>query len=93
VGCSRAEIAGLEANIHPVKTLLGFPPVLKSITSRKTDVSGVSSGGLLSQYLTKILKVPKRICLFFCASNVDILAVTLSSPLKIATSYDSAWTL
>jgi hypothetical protein len=44
-----AERAGLEANIQPEKSGRGVSPGRASTTSRKAALSGVSSGGCLSQ--------------------------------------------
>jgi len=55
-----AESAGLDANIHPRKTLTVGSPGLTSAISKNAALSGCSSGGRLSHVRAMIANVPKR---------------------------------
>jgi len=55
-----ADRAGEDANIHPLKTDVGSSFRLISRISRKAEVSGGSSGGVLLQDRAVISNVPKR---------------------------------
>ena len=54
-----AESAGLEANIQPTNCVTGASPSCVSTISRNAALSGVSSGGRLSQALAVISRLPK----------------------------------
>jgi len=81
-----AESAGLEANIQPRNRLTVGSAWRTSQISRKAALSGVSSGGRLSQVRAMISSAPKVTARPTGASIVSTRAVTLSSPWSTAIS-------
>jgi len=74
-----ADRAGEDANIHPLKTDDGSSFRLISRISRKAEVSGGSSGGVLLQDRAVISNVPKRTGWSIGTSRLETRAVILSS--------------
>ena len=81
-GCSTALKAGLDAYIQPRNSDTADSPGRVSQISKKAALSGVSSGGRLSQWRAMISSVPKRTVAPIEASIVETRAVTLSRPCR-----------
>jgi hypothetical protein len=81
-----ADKAGLEANIQPRKMPFAGSPGRTSQTSRKAALSGVSSGGRLSQARVISSSVPNFTVAPMGASILETRPVTLSKPWRTTVS-------
>jgi hypothetical protein len=79
-----------DANIQPENSSFGCSSGNSSMISMKTELSGVSSGGRLSQWRGVIFRLPKVIVVPTGTSTRDTRAEILSSVSKITVSAGSA---